>query len=440
MSEVRLVIRELNQDWSGTIHGSSADRAIAALSADPTTLDELERAFGRFEEPSKGFRPLSNLRRGSCDTPYDAGLVVIDLIARLIVVESTYSSPSRRGSVDYHNGQCCTNSHLRYHLADDWLICRDRETWRTVSEKRRKERTKEPLRDARIVFYGRAMVEFVVQETFAAFARREEIAADVRSEWADPSRHCLAVDSDRLAEDVDARQLTEEEILPKTPSGSESDSCLYHDAISQIHANWMLTPREDLGGFSPREIALSQQNHISLDLQDRGEQWSVLGFCPPSLEVSSQAFRYGGFGTHELVEYYELVRELLWSCWERLTEMADSPEFASRMATFTVGDFLTDEVPRLERFRENWLDGPDLEFHGRTPRSIIENERARIPEVVSGKDAMVDADCPCCQMLADMPGPMFWHLDGCNMDYDFAFDMEFRTREEWEAEQLRWRI
>jgi len=30
MSEVRLDIREDGRDWSGTIHGSSADRAIAA--------------------------------------------------------------------------------------------------------------------------------------------------------------------------------------------------------------------------------------------------------------------------------------------------------------------------------------------------------------------------------------------------------------------------
>jgi hypothetical protein len=35
MSEVRLVIREAEQDWSGIVHGSEADHAIAALSADP---------------------------------------------------------------------------------------------------------------------------------------------------------------------------------------------------------------------------------------------------------------------------------------------------------------------------------------------------------------------------------------------------------------------
>ena len=87
------------------------------------------------------------------------------------------------------------------------------------------------------------------------------------------------------------------------------------------------------------------------------------------------------------------------------------------------------------RVRDEWLATPDLECHGRTPRSIIDRERARIRERVSGHEAIVESDCPCCQMMADMPGPVFWHLDGCNMDDDFAFDIRHRTREEWEAEQ-----
>jgi len=47
---------------------------------------------------------------------------------------------------------------------------------------------------------------------------------------------------------------------------------------------------------------------------------------------------------------------------------------------------------------------------------------------------MVDDDCPLCQMLADQPGPMFWHLDGSGMDFEFPFSFH-RTREEWEKEQ-----
>ena len=41
-------------------------------------------------------------------------------------------------------------------------------------------------------------------------------------------------------------------------------------------------------------------------------------------------------------------------------------------------------------------------------------------------------------MLAELPGPMFWHLDGCNNDPDFAFSIFHRTREEWEAEERQY--
>lgn len=390
MSQVRLIIREADRDWSGTIHGSAADRAIAALSTDPVTLAELEAAYGRYELPRPNRRFFSTLSTGLCDEPYDAGLVVIDLVARLVVVDSTYSSPGPTGEICYHDGHCATETRLRYHLADDWLFASDQFEWPGLAAKRRREPPARPPLDTRAVFYGRPLIEFIARETFAAHARREMIASAAQ------------------------------------------------DSIKEIHAAWLLTPRDDLGGRSPREVALERHNHLTWDLQDQAERWSLLEQCPPGLDESSFAFRYGGFGTHELVEYYELVRELLWSCWERLVELEKKQPITIGPESPTVGDFLTSEVPRLERVRDEWFDAPDPECHGRTPRSIIDRERARLPEGVSGHEAIVDPDCPCCQMMADMPGPVFWHLDGCNMDDDFAFDIRHRTREEWEAEQREW--
>jgi hypothetical protein len=390
MSEVRLVVREVGHDWSGTIHWSSADRAIAALSADPFTLAELEAACARFEKPDPNRRFFSNLSRGLCDEPYDAGLVVIDLVARLVVVDSTYSSPGPSGDVDYHDGHCGTDIRLRYHLAEDWLFVGDQFHWSGLAEQRRQERAGRPPLDARAVFYGRPLLEFLARESFAAHARGETTDSEAQ------------------------------------------------DAIQKIHATWLLTPRDDLGGVCPREVAIARRDHLTCDLQDQQERWSRLEEWAPGLDESSFAFRYGGFGTHELVEYYELVRELLWSCREQLTRLRETDPAASGPESLTVGDFLTKEIPRLESVLDEWLDTPDSECHGRTPRSIIDRERARLPEGMSGHDAMVDPDCPCCQMMADMPGPVFWHLDGCNRDNDFAFDIYHRTREEWEEEQRRW--
>jgi hypothetical protein len=431
MSEVRLVVRELNRDWSGIIHGSCADQAIAALSADPVTLDELQDSVVRYAKPVPGSRFFANLKPGLCAEPYDAGLVVIDLAAKLVVVNSTYSSLETAGGIEYHNGHCCTETVLPYHVADDWQFANELVDWRHLADRRRQEQTGKPLLDARPVLFGPPLLEFIARQTFAAFARRNEIATSVRARWTEEARQRFAKKAGVGPDQVAADAVTEEEIIPNNYSGDDFHCSPFYDTIKQIHADWLLTPREDLGGRCPREVAVDRRNHIMWDMQDRCEYWSLLGHCAPGLKKTSHAYRFGGMGTHELVEYYDLIRELLWSCWDQLTEKSQE----QRLDSLTAGDFLTAEMPRLEKVRETWLDTPDPECHGRTPRSIIERERLRLPEGVSGHEAMIDHDCPCCQAMADMPGPYFWGLDGCNMDDDFAFDINCRTRAEWEEEQ-----
>lgn len=438
MSEVRILLRELDRDWHGTLHASCADRVIAALSADPVTRDELEAAVGRFAGLPRNTRYFSRLTAGFCDEPYDAGLVVIDLPAKLVVVDSTYSSPGLSGEVEYHDGERCTDCFVPYHLAESWKILRNSSEWKYEAGERRRERLARPEFDARAAFYGRPLVEFIARECIAAFAKREVIAAAVKLEWVVQARARLAKTSGIAPDEVDAGLLTDEEVTPKTWSGSEIYASPYYDTLSQIHATWLLTPREELNGACPREVALESHDHIVWDMQDRCHQWSMQHQCPPGLQESSHAFRLGGFGTHELVKYYDLVRELLWSCWNQLEMLARQSGVIPLPESRTAEDFLTGEISRLEAVREEWLDSPDPECHGRTPRSIISRERARLPEAVSGSDAMIDADCPCCQMMADLPGPMFWHLDGCNNDDDFAFDIHHRTRKEWQRERDKW--
>jgi hypothetical protein len=57
---------------------------------------------------------------------------------------------------------------------------------------------------------------------------------------------------------------------------------------------------------------------------------------------------------------------------------------------------------------------------------------------MSGHDAIIEDDCPLCQLQAEMPGPMFWHLDGCNMDDDFAFAFSHDSFEDWKQDRLAW--
>jgi hypothetical protein len=415
MSEVRLVIRDASRDIHGTIHGSSADAVVAALSAEPETIEELDAAIERFHK-SDGRSFFSWFRRGTNDEPYDAGLVIVDLAARLIAYESTYSAPSHEGHVTYHDGHSATRHSLRFHLPKDWRITSQIEGWESLADKRRRERAADPPYDTRAILYGRPLLEFLATECFNAAPPAPAAAGNTtETTSADPSS-----DSEEGGADWPRRDEAE------------------YTIVRDIHVAWLMTPRDDLRGQTPREVLLAQRDFINWDMQDRGERWSQVGKPAPCLDRNSHAYRFGGFGTHELVTYYEMVRHLIWTCRERLRASAESTAESAKNAYRTVGDFLATEVPALEAVREAWLNTPDPEFSGRTPRSIIEHERIRLPEAGSGHEAIVDCDCPLCQMMADMPGPMFWHLDGSGMDDEFAFSIYCRTREEWDAEQRRY--
>jgi hypothetical protein len=368
MSTLTLNILDCDQAVHGEPHGGFVEAAIAALSAEPETIGELQKALARFIKPEARHPFFAGWARRVCDEPWDAGWCVVDLTARLVACRCTWFVPQQRGTVWYHDGRGATDVRLNYCLPADWLLCDDTDSWRALAERRRAERAALSPLDFRAVLYGK-VTEYLVSECLSARA------------------------------------------------GGETDP------IPAIHARWLLTPRSDLRDLPPRHWLLAKMGFISWDLQHRGEQWSLLGECPPGLAPDSAAFRLGGCGMHENVLYYDLLRYLLEECWDRVH---DGPGAAA-----------VEEVARLEALKEQWLRTPQYELHGKTPLEVIERERQRLPEVVSGPDAMFDPDCPLCQMMAEDFGPTFWHLDGSNMDPDFAFSFDL-TREEWEQEQREW--
>lgn len=368
MSEVTLAIKDAQRAIHGHAHGSVAESVIAALSAEPETIEELEAAVARFIKPTEDRGPFAAFRDGWCEEPWDAGIVMIDLTARLVAAESTYLSPSPEGQVRYHDGSAATDVWIYYRVPDDWMFIHHLEAWPSLSERRRAERAALPPLDARAVLYGQ-VTEFIVKECLEARAAGVE------------------------------------------------------DPIADIHARWLMTPRADLRQQSPRDVLLAKRELIDLDLQWRANQWAFVGECPPGLALPSAAYRFGGFGTHENVIYYDLLRTLLQDCWARVSQ----PETVEAAA----------EVERLEWLKDDWLQAPNDDFHGLSPFHIIEQERQRLPITLSPGAAIIDDDCPLCQMAGEEFGPMFWHLDGSHMDDDFPFS-PFRTREEWEEEQRRW--
>src|SRR5205814_1285197 len=111
MSETRLNILDNSRIYHGVLHASIADRCIAALSAEPETFAELEAALGRYQKPSDSLGSLASLRPSAQMDfePWDAGIVIIDLTARLVAIQSTYSQPEPEGTVSYHDGQAQTD-------------------------------------------------------------------------------------------------------------------------------------------------------------------------------------------------------------------------------------------------------------------------------------------------------------------------------------------
>src|SRR4029079_18230896 len=105
------------------------------------------------------------------------------------------------------------------------------------------------------------------------------------------------------------------QLQPATANGEHRSAAL-EMAITTIHARWLLTPRDDLRGQAPRDVLLARQEFIDFDLDTRSRQWSLQNEGPPCLAGDSFAYRFAGFGTHEWVLYYDLVRHLLHSLFE----------------------------------------------------------------------------------------------------------------------------
>ncbi len=381
MSEIKLNLIDSKSILTGTIHGSVADSCIAALSAEPETIAELEAALGRYIKPQAELSAFASFRRGSeiDSEPWDAGLVIIDLSARIVAAESSYSQPQPEGEVCYHDGAKLTDVSVPYRLPADWVFVNSAEAHRWACDRHRFQRTEKLLFDARTVLYGSALLEFVIKSRVVNLGKNSE-----------------------RRDDVTEAQLAQE--------------------ITSIHTAWLMTPRDDLRGLSPREVLLEKQDFIDFDLHTRSLQWTFQGEGPPCLAPDSFAYRYAGFGTQEWVVYYDLVRHLLW----RATEL-DCLDIDAA-------------VCRLEQIKNAWLETGDGEYEGKVPAIIIDNERKRLPQAMSAAEMIIDDDCELCRMSAleaEMGfGPAFWHLDGSHMDDGFAFS-PCLTLEEWEAENRR---
>lgn len=200
---------------------------------------------------------------------------------------------------------------IPYRLSDDWLFVYSVPEYEGVCREGREARLAQKPFDRRAVFYGKPLLEFIAGECFAA-------------------RHSFA-------EPVNATH--DKEMIAQADDNDERVSEAQGEIVSQIHAKWMVTERADLQGKTPREVLLAGHDFIDSDLHSRELQWSFTNSCPPPLSTSSKAYLYAGFGTHEAVVFYDLIRHLLYECFAYLQTQEEistdaTIEFLEQTKTF----------------------------------------------------------------------------------------------------------
>lgn len=339
------------------LDGPLVDAILAGISADPENLEDLLEGCRRFMTPSCH----SSLFAADTETSLpESNFAVLDLPARLLYCRADrWVLP--RGTVSRYD-RAATGRALSFHVSDQWYYCPPERDWQAEIAARRRARRRNPPCDARPVLYRR-LLDFLYDRCRQA--------------------------PDKLAADT----------------------------VVALHAEWLLTPRDDLGGRSPRQLLLADLHHIDFDLQGREDQWSQLGECPPGLSRQSAGYRRGAFGTHENAMYFQLVRRLT----QRMLRLVR--RFPRERRATAVG--------RMKRWMQTYLRTPQQALGGYSPHAVIDHERRRIPLVSRLEDP-----------LAPDPesgfGPSFVHFMFLGGDEQhFAFSL-FDTEQEWREEQAYW--
>lgn len=211
-------------------------------------------------------------------------------------------------------------------------------------------------------------------------------------------------------------------------SGASDDPSARYPFTVAVHRDWLMTPRDDLGGRTPRDCL-----HGGIEWLDRlieGQQWNLTQECNPiRIPRSLSRYEQTPMGRSEVCMYFDACREMIDAGWQWLIDRNDQ-----------VADASPEEITRrlaeaLKTVQRQWMRAPHED--GSPPAVVIQDERDRVPQIAGGGDQMIDCDCPICQMMAEGAlGPCFISIDGHHLELDneFAFSL-CATREEWEMQQ-----
>jgi hypothetical protein len=380
MTMCRLTVRMREGVWRDEVDSWTSLFVLAALSAETETFDELASAVRRYQPDHRLFEETRQPAGGD-DVETDGAWCFIDLAGRTVVAGNGFDAPDPRGAYQPDKDERADGFPIVWLVTPaDWLFREAGDDWPAVVAARASARAAASRVDARAVLFGPPLLGHVAAGVLA------------------------------------------------TNPGGAVDAKSQQELTRTIHAQWLMTPRADLGGRTPRELLLAEQNRLALDMEHRSQQLSMQKQAPPPLARDSAAYRFGGFGTIEVVCYFDLVRALFVEAWE-LTRLD------RRLSEQLL-------IQRLAGFRDRWLDEPDEESSlSMTRAELIESERRRMP--VTSDGSHLDCDCPICQAEADGAfggGPAFLCFDGHHLELEdeFAFSM-CETREEWERQQEDYR-
>jgi len=378
----------------------------ATMSEDPSGWDEVAGYWARYRCPAAcEFVDGLPIWTSSRDELFAAieghgNWIAIDLIQKRIITGEVIALMGREATLalvtDEKGNQHCP---LPIRLAPWWEL-HEKTTSSKVAEKRESE-IRIP-RTNRSLLFGSPMIQDIATQI-------GRVVAEGR--FPDPS--------------MDERQ---------------ADSAIY-DLTVEVHRDWLMTPREDLGGRRPRDL-LHGAHHWS-DAIIWGQRMRFEDGAP-IIAAQDNVVGYvdAPMGSEEMVIYFDLCREVIssgffWFQQERrsVNEVSDEKNLDS-IDQLTI--FLSD-------VRDRWLDEP---FEGGSPPSfIIACSRRRVPRgagvPIVGMDEreseqhVIDCDCPICDMMQSGEfGAGFTSLDGHHLDLDdeFAFSTH-ETIEDWQEQQ-----
>lgn len=350
--------------------------AIAAVSAEPESLAEYFAAVRRFQPEHEWVRLATSVDSIDQAASTDEQWCLVDLVSRSILGSADFELPERRTvlQADDDDGPVAGSPVVWLNTPPDWLLEVADDNWATTVALRSEVYSGQVPIDSRPILYGRTMQQFLADRLLVAAAQG----------------------------------VTEDEQF---------------ETGRKIHADWLMTERDDLGGQSPRSLLLQHHEYLSWEMQYRSHQWSMQGFAVPPLKTSSSAYRFAGFGTIEVVTYFDLMRSLLAEAWKQIDAgVMDSDELTNHLA----------------EHQRNFLDNqPEDGSAGLTCAELIESERRRMP--VTADKSHLDCDCPICQASLDGSlgsGPMFMSYDGHHLELEeeFAFSM-IESLEAWQKQQ-----